>query len=65
MLLLATSTATEITVSLAAAAVLIVLLVVLRIMFRKEPSPASWRRLRAGVFIERDPKDRDDQPPRA
>jgi hypothetical protein len=40
------------------------LFVLLRILFRKEPSPPSWRRFRAGIFVERDPTDEtDDTPP--
>jgi len=41
------------------------LLAALRVIFRKEPSPPSWRRFRVGLFIERDPHDehaREDPP---
>jgi hypothetical protein len=40
--------------------VLIGIFVLLRVLFRKEPSPPSWQRFRIGFFVERDPKEGDD-----
>jgi hypothetical protein len=52
-----------ITISLAGTVITIGLLILLRILFRKEPSPPSWLRFRIGLFMERDPRARDDDPP--
>ena len=35
---------------------------VLRLILRN--APPTWRRYRVGVFMERDPEDRDDDEPR-
>jgi hypothetical protein len=64
-MLVALSEASTITISIAGLVVAIGLLALLRVIFRKEPSPPSWRRLRIGLFVERDPHDEhaDEQPP--
>jgi len=54
---LAFSQATTITISVAALVALIAVLVLLRLVLRKDPSPPSWRRYRIGIFIERDPRE--------
>jgi hypothetical protein len=62
--LLALSDPALITFSVAGVVVALGLLALLRIIFRKEPSPPTWRRFRVGLFVERDPHDdeRDAQP---
>lgn len=62
-MIVALTQASTITISVAGVVVLLALLALLRILFRKEPSPPSWRRLRAGVFVERDPSKPDEHEP--
>lgn len=62
--MIALSESSTITFSVAGVLIVLGLFVLLRILFRKEPSPPSWRRFRAGIFVERDPTDEtDDTPP--
>lgn len=57
MLTLALSEATSITLSIGGVFIALGLLTLLRVIFRKEPSPPQWRRFRVGLFVERDPHD--------
>lgn len=59
--LLAVSDPTVITISVACVVVALGLLALLRVIFRKEPTPAGWRRIRVGFFIERDPRRDEDE----
>lgn len=63
MTVLALSGAAEITFSVAGTIIVLGLFVLLRVIFRREPSPPTWRRIRVGLFLERDPRQDDDQPP--
>jgi hypothetical protein len=42
--------------------VLLALLTFMRLLLRK--SPPSWKKIRLGVFVEREPDDGDDEAPR-
>jgi hypothetical protein len=53
----AVSQAEAITWSVIGFFALIALLVFLRALLRREPTPPRWLRYRIGVFLERDPKD--------
>jgi multisubunit Na+/H+ antiporter MnhE subunit len=54
------SDSVTITLTLAGLAVALALIVVLRLLLRREPTPARWRRYRLGIFVERDPTEEDD-----
>lgn len=58
--MLALTQPTEITIIVTTALVVLGVLVLIRLILRKEPSPPRWRRYRLGVFIERDPKEDDE-----
>jgi hypothetical protein len=57
----ALSEATQITISIGGFFIALALLALLRVIFRKDPSPPTWRRYRVGMFVERDPHDTDDK----
>lgn len=55
--MIALSQPTTITVTVAGALIVLGVLVLLRLILRREPTPPRWRRYRLGVFVERDPSD--------
>jgi hypothetical protein len=56
--------ATTITVSVGAVILGLGLFALLRILLRREEAPASWRRFRVGLFVERDEdRERDKDEP--
>lgn len=59
-MIVAFTDATTITFSIVGLVLGLALLAALRVVFRKEPAPATWARIRVGFFIERDPKGDDD-----
>lgn len=62
--MIALAESTTITVSVVGAIVALAAFALLRVVLRREPSPARWRRIRLGVFVEREPIDSDkpDEP---
>jgi hypothetical protein len=56
---IAVTDATTVSISVVAIVLGLGLLAALRVVFRKEPAPATWKRIRLGFFIERDPKNGD------
>lgn len=55
--LIALSDPIAITVSIVGLIALLALLMLVRVLLRREPTPPSWRRYRLGLFVEREPKD--------
>jgi len=55
-----------ITFSIVGAFVFLGLLVIARLLLRREPSPWHWHRFRVGIFLERDaydPEEVEEEPP--
>jgi len=57
----ALSQPTTITITIVGLFAFFAILALLRVVLRKEPNPASWRRYRLGVFLERDPIELEDE----
>jgi hypothetical protein len=58
--MVAVSDAVTVTLAVVGAVVLLGLLAVLRLVLRREPAGARWRRYRLGVFLERNGQEPPD-----
>jgi hypothetical protein len=63
-MIVAVSDAVTVTLAVVGAVIALGLLAVLRLVLRREPAGARWRRYRLGVFLERNGISKgDDDPP--